>query len=129
MYRRIFTVILAIALLFVMACKQNDSSLTKDQADPGPVINEQIPDTDLDELKDKVIEEDPRPERESGNKETTEKEKDTVIESGDVLEEQTQPESDPEQSEKNVSGNTIEEQMQMAFDAGQGVWLVFSSDT
>lgn len=129
MYRRIFTVILAIALLFVMACKQNDSSLTKDQADPGPVINEQIPDTDLDELKDKVLEEDPRPERESGNKETTEKEKDTVIESGDVLEEQTQPESDPEQSEKNVSGNTIEEQMQMAFDAGQGVWLVFSSDT
>jgi|LSQX01.1.fsa_nt_gb hypothetical protein len=129
MYRRILTVILAIALLFVMACKQNDSSLTKDQADPGPVINEQIPDTDLDELKDKVLEEDPRPERESGNKETTEKEKDTVIESGDVLEEQTQPESDPEQSEKNVSGNTIEEQMQMAFDAGQGVWLVFSSDT
>lgn len=129
MYRRVFTVILAIALLFVMACKQNDSSLTKDQADPGPVINEQIPDTDLDELKDKVLEEDPRPERESGNKETTEKEKDTVIESGDVLEEQTQPESDPEQSEKNVSGNTIEEQMQMAFDAGQGVWLVFSSDT
>lgn len=129
MYRRVFTVILAIALLFVMACKQNDSSLTKDQADPGPVINEQIPDTDLDELKDKVLEEDPRPERESGNKETTEKEKDTVIESGDVLEEQTQPESDPEQSEKNSSGNTIEEQMQMAFDAGQGVWLVFSSDT
>ena len=129
MYRRVFTVILAIALLFVIACKQNDSSLTKDQADPGPVINEQIPDTDLDELKDKVIEEDPRPERESGNKETTEKEKDTVTDSGDVLEEQTQPESDPEQSEKNVSGNTIEEQMQMAFDAGQGVWLVFSSDT
>ena len=129
MYRRVFTVVLAIALLFVMACKQNDSSLTKDQTDPGPVINEQIPDTDLDELKDKVLEEDPRPERESGNKETTEKEKDTVIESGDVLEEQTQPESDPEQSEKNSSGNTIEEQMQMAFDAGQGVWLVFSSDT
>ena len=129
MYRRVFTVILAIALLFVMACKQNDSSLTKDQADPGPVINEQIPDTDLDELKDKVLEEDPRPERESGNKETTEKEKDTVTDSGDVLEEQTQPESDPEQSEKNSSGNTIEEQMQMAFDAGQGVWLVFSSDT
>lgn len=129
MYRRVFTVILAIALLFVIACKQNDSSLTKDQADPGPVINEQIPDNDLDELKDKVLEEDPRPERESGNKETTEKEKDTVTDSGDVLEEQTQPESDPEQSEKNSSGNTIEEQMQMAFDAGQGVWLVFSSDT
>lgn len=129
MYRRVFTVILAITLLFVIACKQNDSSLTKDQADPGPVINEQIPDTDLDELKDKVLEEDPRPERESGNKETTEKEKDPVTDSGDVLEEQTQRESDPERSEKNVAGNTIEEQMQMAFDAGQGVWLVFSSDT
>jgi hypothetical protein len=129
MYRRVFTVVLAIALLFVMACKQNDSSLTKDQTDPGPVINEQIPDTDLDELKDEVLEKDPRPEQESGNKETAEKKKDTVTESGDVLEEQTQPESDPEQSEKNSSGNTIEEQMQMAFDAGQGVWLVFSSDT
>ena len=129
MYRRVLIAILAIALLFVVACKQNDSSLTKDQADPGPVINEQMPDTGLDELKDKVLEEEPRPEQEPDNKETAEKEKDPVTESGDVREEQTQPESDPEQSEKNSSGNTIEEQMQMAFDAGQGVWLVFSSDT
>lgn len=132
MYRRVLLVILAIALLLMIAYKQNWFPFAPDQADlniseHGPTINEPMPDTEIDEPKGGVTAEDPA---EESKQQTPDTNTDNVNEQNDNnLDESKQLNTENEQIDVSESGNTAEKQMQQAFDAGRGVWLLFTAHT
>ena len=130
MNRRIMIVVLAIALLLMGACKQSPVAprqTDQDLSGSGPVINEQVPEKDPDGQNDKVAAGDPG---EGPKQKTTETKSNAAIEKdGNIPAEPKQPEKAGPEPEADEPGSAVEKQMRQAFDAGRGVWLLFTSHT
>lgn len=132
MYRRVLLVVLAIALLLMIAYKQSWFPFASDQNDQdlsgsGPVVNELMPDNDLDEQKDQIIAGEPAEEPKLQTPQA--KPEDVIEKKGNTSKEAEQPAVIDTEPEEGESGSAVEKQMQQAFDAGRGVWLLFTSHT